>query len=207
MSDGGRRVLLNRVLLHWLILALLPSCTYIRKEYGRPLHHDGSTLEAGTDDLAAVLEVLGPPSQVSAMGSGFALLYESLGITERQLGLSFGNLIPQGDLIEPSVGWAATEREDLLLIFDAERRLVDRRYMREDISLGLGGGVETIFTVSNLVDTSSLQDPFDVHAWGTELLEPLPRALNRGQSLDHGEAGLQLRGTPTRVGQHTLDRP
>jgi hypothetical protein len=75
-----------------------------------------------------------------------------------------------------------------------------------DDELGKGGSVQPIFALVPLVDTRHLASPHrPLNRWGMHLLQDLPVTLNAHQNLDTGQAGLELRGTPSKVGQRTLE--
>jgi hypothetical protein len=50
-----------------------------------------------------------------------------------------------------------------------------------------------------------LTTPTPQHHWGMSMLNPLPQTLNAASDLDAGMQGLEQRGTPTAVGQRTLE--
>ena len=71
--------------------------------------------------------------------------------------------------------------------------------------MGRGLSLQFIVKVAPIVDTKYLEKPYPQHNWGFSLLQPLSMGLNRKQSLDSGNHGLEQRGTPTDVGQHALE--
>ena len=60
------------------------------------------------------------------------------------------------------------------------------------------------FVVVDVVDVDDLTERLPYHRWGATALEPPPVGLNREQNMNQGANGLQQRGTPTAVGQHSL---
>jgi hypothetical protein len=43
--------------------------------------------------------------------------------------------------------------------------------------------------------------------WGMSMLNPPPKTLNAANDIDAGMYGLEQRGTPSAVGQRTLEDP
>ena len=74
---------------------------------------------------------------------------------------------------------------------------------RKDI--GDGSSLQFIFTVEEMVDTNYLEKDPVQQDWGFSLLKPIPQNLNLNQSLDSGNNGFEQLGTPTAVGQRTLE--
>jgi hypothetical protein len=50
-----------------------------------------------------------------------------------------------------------------------------------------------------------LLGPLPQHKWGSSLLQELPGTLNMGSNPGSGQSGLQQRGTPTAIGQQSLE--
>ncbi|UCH46610.1 MAG: hypothetical protein JSU95_10825 [Betaproteobacteria bacterium] len=150
-----------------------------------------------------VLDTLGPPTRISALPDGFAFEYESFRIDERQLGLS-----PNVKFLrwfKLAYGTARVARETYTLVFDSNGLVKAFGNAREDQDAGKGLAFQFIVTVTQVVDTRYLDEWPGQHAWGVSMLQPLPVALNREQSLDSGEHGIEQRGTPTSSGQRTLE--
>ena len=71
--------------------------------------------------------------------------------------------------------------------------------------IGDGSSLQFLFTVEQMVDTKYLEKDPVQQDWGFLLLKPISQTLNSNQSLDTGAKGLELIGTPTAVGQRTLE--
>ena len=57
----------------------------------------------------------------------------------------------------------------------------------------------------SVVDVDDLVSRMPQHSWGAASLDRLPEALNAHNRPDMGQAGIQQRGTPTGIGQQTLE--
>ncbi len=150
-----------------------------------------------------ILDRFGPPAQIPALSEGFAFLYESLLINEQQIGISMpGEVFSWFKL---SVADTDVERQIQIFIFDKSgflRSYADRA-VRDDVGDGLS--FQFFAAVEQIIDTRYLEmDPVQ-QGWGFGLLNSLPQTLNSRQSLDFGTRGLEQRGTPTIVGQRTLE--
>lgn len=186
------------------------GCTTLRVEIDQPISWRPDAYCTGVTHYRAVLADLGPPAKVSASGEGVALLYEHLLIREHQLGLSLDeeNLGQQYEFLQwikfaYAQAWA--DRESLLLVFDRDGVLQTQSFRSWRDDLGTGSSVQMIVELASVVDSTPLREDFDVNHWGRALLRRPPETLNARQSLDLGVAGLELRGAPDHVGQHTLE--
>lgn len=179
------------------------GCTLLERQIGEPLTASDVEFEEGQATLGQVVAALGPPSGMSALPDGVVALYEHLDLKERQFGinLEFTGL----ELFKLSLGRAQAAREALLLVFDADGVLRARedRAWTEDVGRGLG--FQLIFVLLPTVDSRHLVGSPQHHEWGRLALEPLPVSLNVQNSFVGGVHGLELRGTPTGAGQHTLE--
>ena len=189
-----------------LVASVCCGCSFLRSDLGARVDLAGvDALEPGRTRRAEVLASLGPPLDLEPHAGGVAFLYEHVLIEERQLGISLEGLgrwfgIREGALFKLSLGRTSSQREAALLLFDVEGILVsvDSRAWGE--TLGKGGSVQLFVAASQVVDYGPLREgPRQFH-WGFELLEPLPAGLNRAHRAD-----LELRGTPVRSGQKTLE--
>jgi hypothetical protein len=183
-------------------------------EYGPALPIDETQLEVAETNVGDVINTLGPPSKISALPNAVAFLYEQVITIENQLGVSTSSV---EDLF---LGAASTEalklfklsfakgrlnRQALILVFDLDGRLRVKAFGTWSEKLGRGFGLNIIFQAVPLIKTGYLRAEPDQHGWGAGLLDPLPVTLNVRQSLATGQSGVQLRGTSTAVGQHTLE--
>lgn len=152
----------------------------------------------------AVLDALGPPAQITELSSGFAFLYESISVRDTQIGVS-----PRTEnflsLLKLSYGWAYAKRDIFVVQFDDFGVASGAAIFSRDEKIGSSFTVQAIFGVSPSVDTSHLQAPPVQLAWGVGALRSLPETLNAQTDLTSGVAGLELIGTPTHIGQRTLE--
>ena len=199
------------IAVHGFIAALvMGGCSQLRVEIDQPIARPQGGYEAGETHYRAVLADLGPPANVSAYGDGVAFLYEHLIVRESQFGIGINSdWIGPGyevlDLVKFAYGKAWAERDALLLVFDAAGDLQVERFVTWRDDLGTGSSVQLIVEVESVVDSSDVADGPEIHNWGAALLQRPPATLNAPQNLDLGQAGLELRGAPEQVGQHTLE--
>jgi len=184
-------------------LCCLPACSQIYYELGRPLVEHHSPKPDGRQDLSQVLARLGPPHSVSAVDDGFALAWEHWRIKEQVIGISLG---PLGvDLLAVDWGNASVYGEYLLVTFDREHRVTDARFSRWNEESGAGTALQPAFGLVDIVEVSDLVEVMPQHRWGATSLQLPPRSLNTASDPDSGSAGLEQRGTPSGVGQRTLE--
>lgn len=187
-----------------LMAVLCSSCTVLHKEVGRPLDMESIHYDVGRTHYHAVLDALGPPARMTALPSGFAFLYESLSIRERQLGIS--SQYEWLQLIKLSLADSDLRRNCLLLHFNSEGLLVSQSSINTLERLGMGGSIQPILSLQQIVDTAEYEDDaYVAMGWGASLLSPLPQTINMNQSLNSGSAGLEQSGTTSKIGQHTLE--
>ena len=181
-------------------LLCLAGCSFNNYQLGTPL--EAWPESAAPTDLASALQVLGPPLRISALADGFTLAWEYWEIDETKIGLS---LRPLGlEFLSIDWGDANTQGEFLLLSFDSDHQLVSARYTDWDRNAGGGKGIQALVSVVDVVDVDDLTERMPYHRWGAAALEPPPVGLNRAHNMNQGANGLQQRGTPTAVGQHSL---
>lgn len=187
-----------------LVLPLLcAGCSYLTSQVGPALPEKPATLAVGQSHLSDVLKVMGPPSKISAVADGCALLYEHNSVKELQLGFNIDAPVLAWFKFVGAKSWL--EHQAWLLTFDSEdvlRGWGDEQWRKP---LGKGGGVQILVTVASLVDSSQVRRPAPQHTWGMSSLERLPKVLNTASSLDNGAFGLEQTLAPTAVGQRTLE--
>mgnify|MGYP001812267877 FL=1 len=186
-----------------VLLVMLGGCTLINKNIDKPLDSFSAELTNSETHYYKILDELGPPAYISSLPVGFAFQYEALSIDEQQLGLS-----TDMDFIrwfKLAYGKATVKRDVHTFIFNSEGyvQAYGNRRLQENVGRGLS--LQFIVKVAPIVDTKYLEKPYSQHNWGFSLLQPLSMGLNRKQSLDSGNYGLEQRGTPTEVGQRTLE--
>jgi len=185
---------------------LLAGCSTLDLELGARIDLDRcADLQAAEADRAAVLEALGPPSQISPHADGVAFLYEHLVLTERQLGFNLQRIglylgMPALSFLKVSLGRSSCRREAALFLFDDAGRLTDSVTADWVEEYGRGGSLQIFFAVQQVVDSDLLTASPRGLDWGLELLDPLPQELN----VPH-RADLELRGSPFHAGQQTLE--
>jgi len=177
----------------------------MRQEMGIPVAALEDDLPAHQPDYADVLAALGPPASISALDSGMVFQYEYTQVREAQFGISLNYSWLKLFKFVLARGW--NERKVLVLLFDEEGRLASHESGSWKVNLGGGSGVQPVFVVNSLVDTSQAESTYPSHEWGAALLNPrLPEALNRNQSPGSGLAGVEQGGTPMGVGQRALEQ-
>lgn len=201
-------VIINETIRSYIIVFIvslinLTGCTSITKHIDKPLGSSPTELAKAQIHYYKILDELGPPAYISSLSDGFAFQYETLQIDELQFGLSAD--IDFFRWFKLAYGNAEVERDVHVFIFNKEGYV--QAYGNKQIKDDAGKGIsyQFIVKVAQVVDTKYLEQPFAQHNWGFSLLKPLPVGMNREQSLDSGAHGLEQRGTPTAVGQRTLE--
>lgn len=181
----------------------LCGCSSFRTEWGKPIATEHPALTEGRARVGDVLRELGPPAKASALPGGFAFLYEHTVIREFQFGLSFDYSILR--FLKFVHAQNRIERDNLLLLFDDDGvlRSLGRDHWRQKLSGG--DAAQFVFSAISLTDPALRRQRSDQLRWGRSCLEPLPVALNAGQSLRSGEHGLQLSLPPKYAGQQSLE--
>jgi hypothetical protein len=187
-----------------LCIGLLASgCSVIRQDVGQPLVVDAEAL-AAIPDYHQALQMLGPPHKVAATEHGMAFVYEEVDLTERQLGIN----LTTNDiaLFKAVIAREFADRRTAVILFDAAGKTQAYNYWEWSDIAGQGAALQFVFVIAGVADEGDLNDSPAVHQWGFGLLEAdLPRVLNRQSSLDPGHVGVELKGTPTNIGQHALE--
>jgi hypothetical protein len=190
-------------LLFIVALLSLQGCTQWRYELGEPLTERGLANHREGAPLAAVLQRLGPPLRMAAIDGGYLLAWEHWRIAEDTLGFSLGAL--GADFMTVDWGTARASGEFLLLTFDGEHRVSGGGYSGWDSEAGGGRSLQPLLGFVPIVDVDDLLERLPQHRWGAASLRSLPVTLNADSAVDTGQAGLEQRGTPKAVGQHSLE--
>ncbi|HEY6131405.1 MAG TPA: hypothetical protein VIV27_05265, partial [Halioglobus sp.] len=95
--------------------------------------------------------------------------------------------------------------EFLLLTFDKQHQLTSATRSHWDNYGGGGKAIQPLFSFVSVVDAGDLLGPMPQHRWGGSLLQRLPRTLNLNSNSETGQHGLQQRGTPSAIGQQSLE--
>jgi hypothetical protein len=183
--------------------ATCSGCTVMGRKVGDPIPAEVPRLQESVSTASDVVSTLGPPSRMSSLPNGFAMLYEYIEATERQFGinLEFIGL----DWFKAALGRGTAEQQALLFVFDDKGVLRAKDYQAWSEKAGSGFGFQFFFVVMPTVDTKYLWEPPEQFAWGWQSLEPLSTTLNTGQSVTSGAHGIEMRGTPDSIGQRTLE--
>ena len=186
-----------------LIAALQSGCSHITKQTDKPIATATTEAISTASHYYDVLDVLGPPASISSLTDGFAFQYETLQIDEQQFGLSADVSFLRW--FKLSYGRARVDREVHTFVFN--RAGYVQAYGKKKIKDDAGKGISYQFVVkvTQVVDTGYLEKEPPQNGWGLALLQPLPVAMNSGQSMDSGLSGLEQRGTSTSIGQRTLE--
>ena len=189
----------------WLLLGccLLPGCTQWHYDLGRPLSEADIPNAEQHLTLAQVLADLGPPQRMSATGNGYVLAWEHWQVKEQTLGLSLGAM--GAELFSLDWGDLRTNGEFLMVTFNKQHQLVSSTLSQWDNKGGGGKAIQPFFSLVSLVDAGDLVGKLPQHRWGGAFLKPLPRALNNDSNSDTGQNGIEQRGTPTVIGQQSLE--
>ncbi len=185
-----------------LTVAVLSGCTQWRYDMGDPLSPSQTPEPGQAPTLSEVLEQLGPPMRISATADGYVLAWEHWRVKEDTIGLSLGPL--GADFLSIDLGNARMEGEFILATFNSEHELTGAAFSDWDSEAGRGQALQPFFGVS-VVDVDDLVSRMPQHSWGAASLDRLPEALNAHNRPDTGQAGIQQRGTPTGIGQQTLE--
>lgn len=187
----------------FVVIVFLSGCTSISKQIGRDLEPMAKDIKISRTHFHDILDNLGPPDQITALPGGFVFLYESLLITEKQIGISSTKEV----LNWFKLSFSDADVDRLVHIFTFDKRGYLRSHVGKMTSKDIGDGssLQFLFTVEEMVNTNYLEKDPVQQDWGFLLLKPIPQTLNSNQSLDSGAGGLEQIGTPTAVGQRTLE--
>jgi len=183
-------------------LWLLTACSQWRYDLGMPLPKSGVPEVEQHAGLSEALIALGPPQRISATRDGYVLAWEHWHIKENTLGLSLG--LMGADLFSIDWGQMHAKGEFLLLTFNRQHQLTASARSEWD-NHGGGQAVQPFLGLISVVDVGDLTGKMTQHRWGGSLLKPLPRALNNDSSPETGQNGVEQRGTPTAIGQRSLE--
>ncbi|MFT6958374.1 MAG: hypothetical protein ACJAYC_003391 [Halieaceae bacterium] len=183
---------------------LLQACTRWQYELGVPLAAYSSPAKAEErPTMAQVMAELGPPLRLSATASGYVMAWEHWRITENSVGFSLGAM--GADFLSIDWGQATVDGEFMLLTFDRDRKLSGAALSEWSADLGGGSAVQPFVGVVDVVDVNDLVNALPQHGWGGTSLLPLPEVLNVLSRPEMGDTGIQQRGTPTGIGQQSLE--
>ena len=192
-----------RTLAGLFVLWLLQGCTQWSYELGQPLSQSNIPTAEDALSLTAVLAELGPPQRISSAPSGYVMGWEYWQVRENSLGVSLGAM--GADFLSVDWGRADVSGEFLLLTFDREHRLSGSTLSKWTGGIGNGSAIQPFFGVVDVVEVGDLVGRMPQHRWGATRLLPLPEAINSASRPDMGDTGIQQRGTPTGVGQQSLE--
>lgn len=183
---------------------LLVGCSSLRRNVDPGITPEQCNFEPNIAHYHEVLDELGPPARLTAMPGGFAFIYEALVVSEYQVGIS--GRANFWKLLKMSFANTNLKRGVYLLKFNSDGMLVAAGTLQAKEDLGAGGALQMLFSVQQVVDTSTYEDDhIDAVDWGSSLLDPFARVLNYPQNLNTGATGLEQSGTTTKVGQQTLE--
>jgi hypothetical protein len=182
---------------------LLSACSQYYYDLGAPLSRAQLPDREQQLVVGDVLRQLGPPQRVSATASGYVLAWEHWDISEQKLG--FGLSFAGADLLSVDWGSARARGEFLLLGFNHDHQLTDAAFTEWNNDIGGGKAIQPLGGLVSVVDVDDLLSSMPQHLWGAGSLEKLPVTLNTDSRLDTGQNGIEQRGTPTIVGQRSLE--
>jgi hypothetical protein len=185
------------------VLVLLGGCTQWRYDIGSALVEEATPQPESGLSLPDVLVRLGPPHRLSRTADGYVMAWEHWLVREDSLGFSLGFL--GADFLSIDWGESRVSGEFLLLGFDREHRLTSSRFSSWDSDAGSGSAIQPLVSAVSVVDTDDLTGRMPQHRWGAASLLRLPEALNLQSRPDMGTTGVQQRGTPSGIGQQSLE--
>lgn len=186
-----------------LTLLCLCGCSQYFYAMGEPLV-EADLPDAGSRmQLAQVLDLLGPPLRMSAVPGGYVLAWEHWNIEEEKLGFSLG--YAGADALSVDFGTSRVKGEFFLLGFNHGHQLVDSSFSQWDNYAGGGRSLQPLGGLLPIVDVDDLREHLPQHRWGATSLNSLPVSLNRDSQPDTGANGIEQRGTPTGLGQRSLE--
>ncbi len=189
-----------------LLATGLCACTFIEKDVGAGFKREGRAMLASAEKLSVddILDELGPPHQLVALPDGYAFLYQKFDIRERQLGLSSD--APLLRWFKISLADAGSTSQAFVARFDEDDNLIAGVVATNSEELGEAGGLIFAFNFLSQVDSSDLDsDLWGATKWGMFLLQEPNILLNAANNPDLNANALDQRGTPTNVGQRTMD--
>ena len=185
------------------LLVMVTGCTQWQYDLGTTLPANSHSAMTRGALLSDVLIQLGPPLRISSSELGYVMAWEYWRVNEDSLGISLGVL--GADIFSVDWGNAKVAGEFLIVAFDNEHRLSGSGYAQWDNRSGGGSAIQPFVGIADVVDINDLLQQLPQHEWGGTLLGPLPRVLNSPSRPDSGSTGVQQRGTPTGVGQGSLE--
>lgn len=191
------RLLRHTPVVFLLISIVVQGCTVIKKKIDATPGRQPSSFAIVQTHFYDVLDTLGPPAQITPLPEGFAFLYESLLIQENQFGISLGK--DSLSLFKFCFGDTNVDRATRIMVFDKSGYLRSYSNSATHEDAGNAFAFQFLFGIVPMVDTLYLENNPSPLYWGFSQLNPLPQAL---QSADNW---MEQRGTPTGVGQRTLE--
>lgn len=194
---------LNRLASTALLCLALSGCSQWHWDMGMDL--DELALPAPDEQvsLGEALERFGPPLRLSATDTGYVMAWEHWQVGESTLGFSLG--AAGADFMSADWGQIRAKGEFILLTFDRNHQLTAAEYATWDKHGGGGQAIQPFMSFVSVTDTEGLLDRRQQHRWGMTMTQRLPEALNTASDPHSGQSGLEQRGTPTGVGQQSLE--
>jgi len=188
-----------------LLVQCAYACTIIHSEPADGQQFDETLLDMARVHYNAILESYGPPTKLSRLGDGMVWVYEDMELTEVQFGVS-ATKWPRS-LFKINLGKGYGIYRGVVMTFDGEGHMTSVGQTVDDVYLGAGVGLQSVFSVTSLVNLSDVKNQPVQHDWGMTLLGTQSELLNRGQELHTGPNGVELQTTPPNSGQHSLEFP
>jgi len=198
-------------LLPVILLAAVCGCATIHMNVDAPVASERAKAPLEGQHYYAVLDTFGPPSQISMLPDGFVFLYDSLKEIERQLGISFGSVTfgttHSVNLLKLTFGRATLQPQYFVVIFDRKGDVRAAGIYEGKEKIGGSVILQVVFTVVATTDMSYLEVPPIQQDWGLSMVQQPPVALNPSGDFASAKVGVEVRGAPTAVGQHSLEMP
>jgi len=186
-----------------LLAALLSGCSQWYYELGEPI--DEAQVPSSEDQvsLQTVLDQYGPPLRISATNAGYVMFWEHWWLQEQSVGFNLGAL--GADFLTIDYAELNVRGSYVLMTFNRDHMLTSANYSEWNSRAGGGQSIQPFGEVVDIVDSDDLRVPLPQHEWGASLLKPIEVTINRQSSTDTGQSGVEQRGTPTDIGQHSLE--
>jgi len=181
-----------------LACACLGGCYLVKVDFSREMG-DISIFTPDVSTYEDVLDAWGAPLGVSKAGDGFCFIYGHVNFDDSIFAIK-----------EPITSMNfASDRTDRRFFMDYllfNKQGVLEEIIKFDRKTRLGGGTSLRPRIDDPLAEFFANNPIE-NPWGRALLQPLTRTLNYHNTLRYGENGTEIFGTPTGVGQNTLERP
>ncbi|NND69199.1 MAG: hypothetical protein HKN19_16530 [Halioglobus sp.] len=194
---------LRATFLTTLLTAMLAGCSQWYYEMGERLDEASVPSAEKQVSLQEVLDQFGPPLRITATNAGYAMAWEHWWLREQSLGFNLGAF--GADFLSIDYGELHLRGSYVLMTFDRDHTLTSANYSEWSNRGGGGRSIQPFAEVVEVVDSDDIRVALPQHEWGGALLAPSTKTVNRQSSTATGQSGLEQRGTPVHIGQHSLE--